>query len=59
MINGQNKNRGIENPTKRVVPSVQGIVKIHLEVVEVENASLYPRIFSLNYELTVECPRLR
>ena len=37
---------------KMAGPSVQGIVKTQLKVVEVENASLCPHGCSLNYTLT-------
>ena len=53
-INGLKKYRGRKKPTKRAGTSLQEIVKTQMEVVEKENASLSPHIFSLNYALAVE-----
>ena len=58
MTNGENKNRGRENPTKGQVPAYKGLKKTQLEVVEVENTSICPHIRSLHYALTVERTRL-
>ena len=55
-MNVLSKNRVREKPTKSSYPIVQGNVKNQLEVVEVENASLFPHIFILYYVLNVECP---
>ena len=53
MMDGMKKNIGRENPKKREGTRLQGIVKTKLEVVEMENVSLFPRIYDLNYSLTV------
>ena len=53
-----NKNKVIDKPTKRVGTIVQGMVKTKLEIVGVEKASLFPHRCSLNFSLTVECPRM-
>ena len=37
MINGMNKIRERDNPTKRAGPREQGMVKTQLEIVEVKN----------------------
>ena len=58
MINRMNKNKVIDKPTKRVGTIVQGMVKTKLEIVGVEKASLFPHRCSLNFSLTVECPRM-
>ena len=42
MTNGVKKIRRINNPTKREGNSIQGIVKIQPETVEVVKTSLYP-----------------
>ena len=57
-MNGKKRETGRDNPTKRAGPSVHGTRKNKLEILEVENASLYPHICSLIYALTVECTRL-
>ena len=49
IIYGLNKNRGIEKDTKRAGTKLQGILKTELELVEVQNASLYTHICSLNF----------
>ena len=53
MMNGLNKSRGIYNTKKREGLIEQGIVKNHLEILEVENDSLYTHIYSLYYALIV------
>ena len=58
MMNGLNKIRERYKPTKMESTSVQGMVKTKLEKVEVEKASLFTHRCSLNFSLTVECPRL-
>ena len=58
MMNGLEKIRGRENPTKRSGPIQQGMVKTQTETVEVEKASLYPHRCSLHCALIVEYPRI-
>ena len=53
IIYGLNKNRGREKDNKRAGTKLQGFVKNELELVEVQNASLYTHICSLHCELTV------
>ena len=53
MINGLKKNRRRYNPTKKPGNSVHGIVKTQQKVAEVENVSLCPHIFSLNFAMIV------
>ena len=57
MMNGMKKIKGIDNPTKRAGPSVQGMVKTQPEIVEVKIDSLYPHRCSLHCALMVECPK--
>ena len=47
MMNGKEKNRGINKPEEREDTSIQRIVKNQLEVMEVENESLCNQRFSL------------
>ena len=58
MMNGLKKIVGRKNNSKMSGPSVQGVVKMQLEIMEVVKASLFPHRFSLHCALTVECPRL-
>ena len=51
MMNGMNKIRGREKPTKRAGTRGQVMVKIQLEIVEVEKSSLYLHRFSLHCAL--------
>ena len=39
-------------------PSVKGVVKAQLEIVEVTKYSIFPHICSMHFALTVGCPRL-
>ena len=57
--NGQNKNIGIENNTKRTGTSIQGIVENKMELAEAENNSLSPHRRRLHCEPTVDCPRMK
>ena len=57
-MNGKKKITGIENPTKMADTSLQGVVKNQLEIVEVEKASIFTHICSLQFKLTVECHSL-
>ena len=58
-MNGLNKNRGTEKPTKSAGTRIQGVAKNLMEVVEAENSSLCTHICSLHYALNVECPSLQ
>ena len=58
-MNGLNKKRVREKPTKKECPSVQGIVKTPLEVVKIEIFSHCPHRCSLHDTLTMEYPRLK
>ena len=59
IIYGLNKNRGREKDTKRAGTKLQGIVKNELELVQVQNDSLYTHICSLHFALTVEYTRIK
>ena len=58
MLNGMNKIRGGDNPTKRLDPILLSIVKNQLEDVEIENASFCPHICNMYYALNMKCIRL-
>ena len=59
IIDGLNKDRGRDKDNKRAGNKLQGIVKTELELVEVQNTSLYTHIWILHFALTVEYTRIK
>ena len=49
MMNGLNKNIRRDKLTKMEGTSTQGILKTQLEIVEVDNASICPHRYSMNF----------